>query len=242
MQQLHTATDDQGQQLGEDELVQLVHSFIAAGHETSGAFLQWTLYYLATHPELQEELREEINSTVGDAQDISYEHYQNMPLMDKVLKESLRLRPPIPIMLRSAAKDLTLDGYSIKKNSPILIMLGAMQKDKQYWGDNADFFDPEHFSEQAVSNRQKFVFAPFGLGPRICVGHRFSMIEATVIIAQLIRAYRFTWPEGQNVEAILSLVWTTKQSLKFNIEPIAQPQGGNASKVQPIRELETCHD
>lgn len=242
MQQLLTATDDEGQQLGEDELVQLVHSFIAAGHETSGAFLQWTLYYLATHPELQEQLREEINATIGDAQDITYEHYQNMPLMDKVLKESLRLRPPIPIMLRSAAKDLTLGGYSIKKNSPILIMLGAMQKDKQYWGDNANFFDPEHFSEQAVSKRQKFVFAPFGLGPRICVGHRFSMIEATVIIAQLIRAYRFTWPEGQNVEAILSLVWTTKQSLKFNIEPIVQPQRGKASKVQPITEFETCHD
>lgn len=225
MQQLMTATDDEGQHIAEDELVQLVHSFIAAGHETSGAFLQWTLYYLATHPELQQALRAEINDVLGDSDDVSYQHYQAMPLMDKVLKESLRLRPPIPIMLRSSGDDLNLSGidgeYKVKKDTPILIMLGAMQKDPQYWGGNAHFFDPENFATEAQAERERFVYAPFGLGPRICVGHRFTMIEATVILAQLLRAYRFSWPEDQTVEPILSLVWTTKQSLRFNVETIS---------------------
>ena len=220
MHQLMTALDDNGEHIAEDELIQLVHSFIAAGHETSGAFLQWTLYYLATHPDLQQQLREEVSSVLGDASDVSYEHYQNMPIMDKVLKESLRLRPPIPIMLRSAAEDVSLEGYGVKKGTPILIMLGAMQTDKKYWGDKADFFDISHFDKEAEMQREKFVYAPFGLGPRVCVGHRFTMIEATVILAQLLRAYRFSWTEGQTVKPVLSLVWTTKQSMRFNVEPI----------------------
>ena len=232
MQQLMTAIDDEGQHIAEDELIQLVHSFIAAGHETSGAFLQWTLYYLATHPELQEALRTEVNTVLADDVDISYEHYQAMPLMDKVLKESLRLRPPIPIMLRSTDKDLNLSGingdYAVKKDTPILIMLGAMQTDPQYWGGNANFFDPENFSTEAQAERERFVYAPFGLGPRICVGHRFTMIEATVILAQLLRAYRFSWPENQTVEPILSLVWTTKQSLRFNVETISSENRVNS--------------
>jgi len=220
MQQLLTATDDAGENICEDELIQLVHSFIAAGHETSGAFLQWTLYYLATHPQLQEQVREELNAVVGDEKDISYEHYQNLSLMDRVLKESLRLRPPIPIMLRSTADDLILGDYAVKKDTPILIMLGAMQKDAKYWGPGANFFDPSNFDKEVEAQRERFVYAPFGLGPRICVGHRFTMIEATVILGQLLRSYRFSWPEGQSVEPILSLVWTTKKSMNFIIKPI----------------------
>ena len=232
MKQLMSAIDNEGQHIAEDELVQLVHSFIAAGHETSGAFLQWTLYYLATHPELQQALRVEINDVLGDSDDISYQHYQNMSLMDKFLKESLRLRPPIPIMLRSSGNDLNLSGiageYKVKKDTPILIMLGAMQKDPQYWGGNAHFFDPENFSTQAESERERFVYAPFGLGSRICVGHRFTMIEATVILAQLLRVYHFSWPEKQSVEPILSLVWTTKQSLRFSVEKISSENRVNS--------------
>lgn len=233
MQQLMTAVDDKGEHIAENELIQLVHSFIAAGHETSGSFLQWTLYYLATHPELQQQLREEIHSTLGGAKDVSYEHYQNMPLMDKVLKESLRLRPPIPIMLRSAANDLNLEGYAVKKDTPILVMLGAMQKDEKYWGEKANFFDTAHFDKEAEAARERFVFAPFGLGPRICVGHRFSMIEATVILAQLLRAYRFSWVEKQTVEPILSLVLTTKNAMRFNVEAIGPTQAEHTLRAAP---------
>jgi len=99
-------------------------------------------------------------------------------------------------------------------------MLGAMQKDPKYWGPGANFFDPSNFDKEAEAQRERFVYAPFGLGPRICVGHRFTMIEATVILGQLLRSYRFNWPEGQTFEPILSLVWTTKKSMNFIIEPI----------------------
>lgn len=231
MNQLMTALDDDGQHISEDELIQLVHSFIAAGHETSGAFLQWTLYYLATHPELQQALRQEILDVMGGEEDVSYEHYQSMEIMDKVLKESLRLRPPIPIMLRSAGEDVQLEGYAIKKDTPILLMLGALQKDKRYWGDKAEFFDIDHFDKEAEAKRERFVYAPFGLGPRVCVGHRFAMIEATVILAQLLKRYQFSWVEGQNLEPILSLVWTTKKPMRFNVSPIDHQQKTEESPI-----------
>jgi len=224
MNQLMTALDDDGQNIAEDELIQLVHSFIAAGHETSGAFLQWTLYYLATHPDLQQAVRDEVTQVMGSSDNVTYEHYQNMPIMDKVLKESLRLRPPIPIMLRSTSEDVQLEGYQVKKDTPILIMLGALQKDKRYWGDKADFFDIAHFDKKAEAERERFVYAPFGLGPRVCVGHRFAMIEATVIMAQLLKHYRFSWVEGQTLEPVLSLVWTTKQPMKFKADAIERVQ------------------
>ena len=89
---------------------------------------------------------------------------------------------------------------------------------------NSDNFEQknktEDFDKAAEDKRERFVFAPFGLGPRICVGHRFSMIEATVILSQLLRHYKFTWAENQTVEPILSLVWTTKKSMRFNVEAI----------------------
>ena len=237
MQQLLTATDDNGKHIGDDELVQLVHAFIAAGHETTGAFLQWTMYYLATHPELQEQVRDELSQVMGDKQDIDYEDYQKLTLLDKVLKETLRLRPPIPIMLRAASEDLMLGDYAVKKDSPILVMLGAMQKDPKYWGDNASFFDISHFDEEIESQREKFTFAPFGLGPRICVGHRFTMIEAAVIIGQLLRSYRFSWPEGQKVEPALSLVLTTKSALQFKVEALTQKADLPQANTQAAKDI-----
>lgn len=221
LDQLMTALDDQGQKLSDEEVYQQVYNFLAAGHETSGALLQWAMYYLATHPDVQEQLRAELERVLGERDEITFDDFKAMPVMNQFLQECLRVRPPIPIMLRAAGEDVELGGYHVPKGAVVLVMIGEVQRDPKYWGGNAEFFDIEHFAPGADANRPNHAYAPFGIGPRICIGHRFTMLEAAVMFGHLLRHYRFRWPAGQAVEPKLELVWTTRQPLRFHVEALA---------------------
>ena len=217
---LKAAKDENGEKLEEGELLQLVHHFVAAGHETTGALLQWLLYYLCTHPDIQENVRKEVNQVMGDSKEVAFEHYKQMEYLNKVIKETLRLRPPIPIMLRSTKVDTELNGYYIKKGSSLSLVIGAVQNNPEIWGNNYNSFDPSHFDDDKMKLRPKHCFIPFGLGPRICVGHQFSMVEATVVIAQLVRHYHFELLPGQKIRPFLQLVWTMKDNLNVKATPL----------------------
>lgn len=221
LDQLVRAVDDDGQKLSDEEVYQQVYNFLAAGHETSGALLQWAMYYLSTHPEVQEQLRAELDQVLGERDEITFEDFKAMPVMNQFLQECLRVRPPIPIMLRAAGEDIELGGYHVPKDAVVLVMIGEVQRDPKYWGGNAEFFDIDHFAPGADANRPNHAYAPFGIGPRICIGHRFTMLEAAVMFGHLLRHYRFRWPAGQAVEPKLELVWTTRQPLRFNVEALA---------------------
>lgn len=220
LDQFLKAVDDQQNKLPDEEVFQLTANFLAAGHETTGALLQWAMYYLATHPELQETLRQELHTVLDGRDEISFDDVKRLEQMNKFLQECLRLRPPIPLMVRSAAKDMELDGYLVKKDSVIGIMIGELQRDPKYWGSNADFFDPAHFDEDRVAARPQNAYAPFGIGPRICIGHRFTMLEAAVVFGHLLRHYRFHWLAGQTATPKLALVWSPRESLRFTVEPL----------------------
>lgn len=216
------ATDESGSHLNDEELMQLVHNFVAAGHETTGTLLHWVLYYLATHPELQDKVRAEIEQVVGAKESIDYEDFRALVTLEKVVKETLRVRPPIPIMLRSAGEETVLGGYRIPKDAVMLVMIGSVHNNPVYWGNNADFFDPENFSTENEAARTQYAYAPFGIGPRLCIGHRFTMLEAGIVLAQLIRHYRFEWIQGQDMRPVLRLVWSTRNGIRLKTTPLAQ--------------------
>lgn len=222
LDQFLRATDENGSHLNDEELLQMVHNFIAAGHETTGTLLHWVLYYLATHPELQDQVRAEIDQVVGAKEQIDYADLRALVTLDKVVKETLRLRPPIPIMLRSAGEESVLGGYRIPQDSVLMVMIGSVQSNPAYWGNNADFFDPENFSAKNEAARTANAFSPFGIGPRLCIGHRFTMLEAGIVLAQLIRNYRFEWIPGQDMRPVLRLVWTTHNGIRFKITPLTR--------------------
>jgi cytochrome P450 len=219
---LRKERDNEGKGMSDEELIQMVLQFVAAGHGTSGALFQWVLFYLCCHPDVQEKTREEINRVMENKDQLDFEDYKRLPYLTQVIKETLRLRPPIPIMLRGTDKEVILDNYRIQKNTAIMLMIGVVQNNPAIWGHNCNFFDPEHVSEEAIKSRPKYSFIPFGLGPRMCIGHQFSMLETTVLFAHLLRHYQFELAPGQKIEPFLKLVWGMKKDMRVIATPIKQ--------------------
>ena len=112
-----------------------------------------------------------------------------------VLKESMRVYPPVPTLTRIAKKDMELDGLKLTTGSMIFIPIYAIHRHRRLW-DDPDRFDPERFAPGRESAYSRYQYFPFGVGPRICIGSSFAMIESIIMLAAFVRAARFEVPPG----------------------------------------------
>jgi len=164
-------------------------TFMMVGHETTAKALTWMLYLLSHSEHWTERLRNEIE-TVAGAEPIGPQHIDRLQLTQQVVKEALRLYPPVPSITRHAAADLELGGQEILAGTLINIPIFALHRHRSIWRD-PDCFDPTRFAPEAEAKIARTQFMPFGAGPRTCVGASFAMIEATAVLATLIRGARF---------------------------------------------------
>ncbi|XP_018321417.1 probable cytochrome P450 6a14 [Agrilus planipennis] len=168
--------------------------FFLAGFETSSTTLNFLMYEIVLHLEIQEKLREEV-VTVLKAHDgkITYEAIQEMTYMDKCINETLRKYPPLPVTPRRCTKDYKVPDSDlvIEKGRSVLIPIYGIQHDPEYYPD-PEKFDPERFSEENKNKRPPVTFIPFGEGPRICIGLRMGLLQAKVGLTALLRDYKFT--------------------------------------------------
>jgi cytochrome P450 len=215
------ARDDQGERMGETELLHMCIQFMAAGHETTGTSLHWLMYFLATHPDVQERLRAEVNEVMGDRQDITYEDVKRLVYFEQAFNEAMRVRTPIPIFVRAVGQDTVLNDYFFPKDSVVMLMVGDVHTDPRYWGEDAEFFDPSRFDASRSVDRPRAAFIPFGMGPRICIGHRFTVLEAAILVATLIRRYSFRYIAGQNVQPVLKTSWVSPSGIRLAVEALS---------------------
>jgi cytochrome P450 len=195
MHRLMAARDPEtGQSMNDDQLIDNLLTFYLAGHETTAKALTWTLYLLACSPEWTARLEEEIARVTGGAA-VTSEHVDRLTLVQQVLKESMRLFPPVPLMSRQAVADTRLDGHDIKAGGSVLMPIYAMHRHVARW-DDPDAFDPERFAPEREARIPRYQYMPFGAGPRICIGMAFAMIEATAMLATLLQHARFAPVEG----------------------------------------------
>jgi cytochrome P450 len=192
-----------GEPMSEKQLVDNLLTFLAAGHETTAKALTWTLYLIARAPQWQERIAAEIRAVVGRSA-IGAEHLDRLPITRAVLKESMRLYPPAPVMTRLAAEDIELGGKTIKAGTMIVIPIFAVHRHRKLWED-ADRFDPQRFTPEREAKYARTQFMPFGFGPRTCIGSAFAMMEAMAILVTLVRAARFEW-DGVHAPEPLSRV------------------------------------
>ena len=136
---------------------------------------------------------------------------------EQVFNEAMRIRPPFPLLVRSVAEDTVLNGIFYPKGAAILLMIGAVHVDSRYWGPHPDRFDPEHFSPENEAQRTPNAFAPFGIGPRLCVGNRFTMMEAAMLVVPLLRQFDFELIPDQNVQPFLRTSWSTRNGIRFKV-------------------------
>jgi cytochrome P450 len=201
MQRLMDARNpDNGQPMSDEMLIDNLLTFFLAGHETTAKALTWTLYLLARSPEWCERVRAEVGRVVGDGP-IEARHIDELVETQQVLKESMRLYPPAPIISRVAARDTELGGAELKAGTQVVVPIYAAHRHKARWTD-PDRFDPTRFTPENEARIPRYQYLPFGAGPRICIGMAFAMIEATAILATLVRAAKFETARGHYPEPV----------------------------------------
>jgi cytochrome P450 len=167
--------------------VEQVMTIFLAGHDTTAAALTWTWLLLSTHPEIEARLHQEISDVLGDRQpcatDVSSLLYTEM-----VIKETLRLYPPVGRIGRRPIRDVKLNGITLPRDSAVFLSPFVTQRDPR-WFPQPDEFHPERWAEPAP-DRPRFAWFPFGAGPRSCVGEHFARVVLVLAVAAIARNWR----------------------------------------------------
>lgn len=169
-------------------------AFIVAGHETTALTLAWALYLCSFDPAVQERAAAEAQSVLGD-RTATAKDVPNLPYIDRIVHETLRLYPPGSFLARTALTHDRLCGREILPRDTIMLPIYAMHRHHMLW-DNPDAFDPDRF----LTPPDRFAFLPFGGGPRICIGASFALQESVIILSTLLARYRFTAVPGREPE------------------------------------------
>jgi cytochrome P450/NADPH-cytochrome P450 reductase len=161
----------------------------------------WLGYVLATHLEVEDKLIAEIDSiTRGDPDyDLQYTDLMALPYMTQVIKETMRIYPPMPVTIRRSLKDGMLGRYRIRNDDIILVGSLAAQRDPRYWGPNADVFDPDQFAMEKVVERPRHAFIPFSVGQRQCMAQEVTFMMLRVALFEVYNRYRLQIAPGGKV-------------------------------------------
>lgn len=171
----------------EDHLI----TFIGAGHETTARALVWMLYLLSNDTDSRDRLEAEID-TLDIAVIPPEDWVDHLPWTKACFEETMRLYPPVPILAREAIKDDQYGLAHIPERTYLLIVTWILHRHKKLW-DRPDAFDPSRFLGEARGDIDRFQYLPFGAGERVCIGQRFAMQEAMILIVLLLRNFRFDY-------------------------------------------------
>ncbi len=191
-------------------------TFIAAGHETTALALTWSLYLLGQHPDWQKSVKEEVATVCGN-KEISAEDLKKLKLTGQVINEAMRLYPPAPAIDRVAKADIKIHGVDIKKGDFIVIGIMPLHRHETLWS-NPNAFDPTRFDDDGMKTRHRFSFIPFSGGPRVCIGLRFAMMEASIILANLLRAYNFSPAHDKPIRLVSRITLRPEGGMPMKIE------------------------
>jgi cytochrome P450 len=196
---LMSARDPQtGEEMSDVQLRDEVMTVFLAGHETTANALTWTLYFLSLYPDVARRVRREVHEALGDDPP-KLEDLPKLVYTEKVIKESMRLRPPVWFLTRSAIEDDVIGGYPIPKGSWIFLSTYLTHRHPDFWP-NPEGFDPERFTPEREAERPKGAYMPFLLGPRKCIGESFATMEARLILAAIVQRTRLDLMPGRAVE------------------------------------------
>lgn len=177
--------------------------FFLAGYDTTSAALSYLMYLLSCNQDCQQKLIEEIDSVVGDKDDIDYDTAMKMPYLDQCLQESLRIYPPGIIVDRTAVVDTEVCGIKIEKGMTVVIPIMAIHRDPEIWPEPMKF-DPERFTPENKANMNPFHWMPFGYGPRNCIAMRLALYEIKIAIATILRTHKIVTCEKTQIPLKLS--------------------------------------
>ncbi|MEM6373450.1 MAG: cytochrome P450 [Pseudomonadota bacterium] len=179
-----TADPVTGERFSPEEMVDQVAIFFLAGHETSASALAWALYLMALYPEWQDKVAQEAQSL----RTCDFSLISKLSVTRDVFRETLRLYPPVPMMVRETVQDERFRDRPAKCGSQLVLSPWHLHRHERLW-DNPDAFDPARWHTENGKTCQRDAFIPFSAGERVCTGAGFAMVEGVLILARLLRDY-----------------------------------------------------
>ncbi|KAK1408559.1 hypothetical protein QVD17_40439 [Tagetes erecta] len=181
-----------------DNIKATILDFFVAGTDTSAITVEWTLAELMNNPKVLEKARQEIDAVVGNKRLVEESDAPNLPYIQAVIKESFRLHPPIPLLIRKSHETVTVKGYGIPAGSLLFVNTWSIGRNPQYW-ENPLEFNPSRFLEGESNTLkggldikgQNFELLPFGTGRRRCPGVDLAIRQAPVTVGTLIQCFEW---------------------------------------------------
>jgi cytochrome P450 len=201
--------------LTRDELINEIGVFFLAGHETTASALTWTFFILSQQPQVVARIRAELDQVVGDGP-IEFDHARKLPFARNVFREALRLYPPITFLPRVAAEDTRIGPKRIRKGTMVMIAPWSIHRHEKLWK-NPDRFDPDRFDAARDKEIIPGTYLPFGAGPRVCIGAGFATLEASLVIARLVRRYDFAAEDPASVWPLARLTTRPAHEIRCRV-------------------------
>jgi cytochrome P450 len=213
LSRLLTVRDDDGSRMTDAELRDELVTLFLAGHETTALALSYSFYLLAQHPaaviRLEEELHQVLVGQPPTAADV-----QRLQYTEWVVREAMRLYPPVPAIGREALGDCEIRGFFVPKGTQLSLSQWVVHRDPR-WFEKPEDFRPERWDNDLARRLPRGAYFPFGDGPRICIGNQFAMMESILILATIAQRYRLEVAPGYALELMPSVTLRPRHGIRL---------------------------
>ena len=206
--------EESGHPLSEEELIAHTGVIFVAGHETTANALTWTIFLLSQHPHVTGDLVNELDSVLH-GQPPRIEQLHQLPLLDRVIKESMRVLTSVPWNGRVTSETTELGGYELPKGTEVFVSIYHTHHMPEIYQD-PEAFKPERWE---TINPSIYEYNPFSAGPRLCLGAAFAMMEIKIVLAMLLQSFRWEYIASQKIERAGVLSIKPKYGLSMMVRP-----------------------
>jgi cytochrome P450 len=231
------AGDDEDAPLSDDELIAEAASLFVAGHETTAMTLTWTLLLLERHPAIHASLTAELETVLG-GRDPGLDDLPRMVVLDRVVKESMRLLSSVALLfMRVCSEATTVGGYDLPKSANVVLSPLATHHDPVLYPEPKRFL-PDRWIDKAPV---PYGYLPFGAGPRTCTGMLFAERALRLMLAMIVQRYRFSIPAGTRIDRrTRATIMRPRHGLPMRIDRASSPAREPAPITGDILELFEC--
>lgn len=225
-----------GESLDDLNIRYQIITFLIAGHETTSGLLSFAIYFLLQHPEVLAQAYAEVDRVLGPDPRVAptFAQINQLRYVGQILKESLRLWPTAPLFALRPYEETVIAGkYTIDNSHEWSVLIPMLHRDRSVWGDDAEQFNPDHFSREAEDQRPANAYKPFGNGQRACIGRQFATQEATLVLGMVLQ--RFKLLDHANYQLKVKETLTLKPD-NFKIK-VRRRVSSDSANVAPVVEV-----